>query len=280
MRVSLESRYGMCPLALIGSATASKPRIARWPRDLRVEITLPSASKPLLIEMPSFILSPCAAVRFNRSDPAKSTMLNLLVTTTYSESDGLGPTNEFGLDIPGVPFENALGGTTDLVPDGVGDRAAAIPTIDVGLFSCRVGVDTSLMGCDALDTSRFLRFWTRVSEKMACDRDDVAFIPVSPVFRLADPSYRYCMTSVRLRTLTSRTPDQMILPSRSSRIEMDTPVPESRSMISSLYSSRKLRRHSHDAPGPEDWRNASARSNIVDTVRGMRPVRGVNSAPA
>lgn len=158
----------MCPLALIGSATACKLDgcFFNMPNS-RVEMTLPSANRPLLIEIPSFILSPCAAVRLSRSDPARSTMLNLLVTTTYSASEGLGPTNEFGLDIADPPLEKALGGTTDLVPDGVGERAAAMPIIDVGLFSCRVGVDTSPKGCDALATRRFFRFWTRVSEKIA-----------------------------------------------------------------------------------------------------------------
>ena len=55
-RVSLESRYGMCGLP-----------------DSSAQMTLPSASRPWLIDIPSFMRSPTAPVRFSRSLPARST---------------------------------------------------------------------------------------------------------------------------------------------------------------------------------------------------------------
>jgi hypothetical protein len=119
-------------------------------------------------------------------------MLNLLVITTMSDSDGEGPMNEFGLvALPGPPFVKLLGGGRD--PEGVGDLAALIPIIEVGLFNPRVGVESSAddSGCEREDgngDTAVRRFCTRVREKIAWDREEVAFIVVSPVFRLADPS--------------------------------------------------------------------------------------------
>lgn len=102
---------------------------------------------------------------------------------------------------------------------------------------------------------------------------------VSPVFLLSDPCWRRLITSARVFTLTSLTPAQTIRPSRSSRMVICNPDPDRRSMISSLYSSRKERRHSQLDPGPEASRVSSTRSKRVWTVRGMSPVRAVNSAP-
>jgi hypothetical protein len=100
--------------------------------------------------------------------------------------------NEFGLvALPGPPFVKLLGGGRD--PEGVGDLAALIPIIEVGLFNPRVGVESSAddSGCEREDGNGDTiarRFCTNVRENMAWDREDVAFIVVSPVFRLADPS--------------------------------------------------------------------------------------------
>ena len=63
--VSFESRYGTClSVAVYPLALANAPT------------TLPRASRPELIAIPSFARSPTALVRFSLSDPAKSTKLN------------------------------------------------------------------------------------------------------------------------------------------------------------------------------------------------------------
>lgn len=58
-----------------------------------------------------------------------------------------------------------------------------------------------------------------VMEKMACERDDWAFMSVSFVRRRTLPCWRLRMTSSFELTFVSRRPDQMILPSLSSRME-------------------------------------------------------------
>ena len=75
IRVSFESRYG----------TWTLPRFSSSPRAL---ITLPSASKPLLMSIPSFNRTPEAPVRLARSDPARSTKWNLLRTISTSFCTG------------------------------------------------------------------------------------------------------------------------------------------------------------------------------------------------
>mmetsp|Transcript_28227 Transcript_28227/g.53753 ORF Transcript_28227/g.53753 Transcript_28227/m.53753 type:complete len:221 (-) Transcript_28227:406-1068(-) len=64
-RVSLDSRYGTCPPRFDSSPSA--------------EMTLPSASSPQLMLMPSFIRPPTAAVFLLRSEPARSTRWNLAI---------------------------------------------------------------------------------------------------------------------------------------------------------------------------------------------------------
>ena len=97
---------------------------------LQAEMTFPSADSPELIDIPSFIRSPSAAVRLSRSDPAKSTILNFDVTTTNSSSRC--PSMEFGRGMPDCFCVNATGGPV-LDPEGVIDLG--IPINDVGLFS-------------------------------------------------------------------------------------------------------------------------------------------------
>lgn len=82
-------------------------------------------------------------------------------------------------------------------------------------------------------------FCVRVKEKMACDRDDWAFMSVSFVRRMEEPCLMRDMTSAVLFTGTSLNPLQRIVPSFSSRIWTSRlePLPSSkasRSMRSSL----------------------------------------------
>jgi hypothetical protein len=56
-------------------------------------MTFPKACSPALILIPSLARSPMADVRFNRSEPARSTKWNLLLSTTHSPS-GSGSSGE------------------------------------------------------------------------------------------------------------------------------------------------------------------------------------------
>jgi len=47
-------------------------------------MTFPNANKPQLIDIPSLALSPVAPVRFNLSEPARSTKWNLAVRVSNS----------------------------------------------------------------------------------------------------------------------------------------------------------------------------------------------------
>lgn len=117
-RVSFESRYGTCVAFFVGSP--------------RAEITFPSALRPALIETASLARSPVAAVRFNRSEPARSTKRNFEVTLTQvppSESCGLAgrpswlgglrPTRLPGRSKVGVPLRPA---GTGLETRGMAER--------------------------------------------------------------------------------------------------------------------------------------------------------------
>lgn len=108
-------------------------------------MTFPKASRPLLMAIPSFMRSPCAAVRLSLSDPAKSTMLNLLVTTTKPLSATLSPTCiEFGRVRPGLCVDmKLLGGGPGRDPDGVADRPDGVcdrPMLEKPIVEFRVGV--------------------------------------------------------------------------------------------------------------------------------------------
>lgn len=126
------------------------------------------------MEIPSFILSPCAAVLLSRSEPARSTMLNLLVTTINSSfAGGLGAGDPYmdvrcGMpEMPDLPVK--LEGGTVLVVVGVPApaRKADIPTVDEGRLRALVGVFGRSVEGVSEPAVLTLFFWTRVREKMA-----------------------------------------------------------------------------------------------------------------
>ena len=121
-----------------------------------------------------------------------------------------GPTEEGrGIPLAGLP------GIADGV-DGAGPFAAAKAE---GGADAEAGKDEPgpADGGGATPPTRFR--WVRVSEKIACEREDWAFMSVSFVRRRAVPERRLAMTSSFEATLISLRPDQMMCPSLSSRID-------------------------------------------------------------
>ena len=213
--MSFESRYGMC---VTDRALAGSPR---------AEMTLPSACRPELIDMASLARSPTAAVRLSRSEPARSTkcILDTASRTSLSSRSspsrsgekGVGVARPLPMTLAGRRLKRLLLGVEGR-PPGVG-----LDTRDDGrLLSDARCCGSRLAGDGGGAIAAFSsppRRWTSVSEKMACDRDDCAFMSVPAVCRTREPIASAAITSAADRTLSSRRPDQMIVPSLASRID-------------------------------------------------------------
>mmetsp|Transcript_33958 Transcript_33958/g.46579 ORF Transcript_33958/g.46579 Transcript_33958/m.46579 type:complete len:213 (-) Transcript_33958:264-902(-) len=189
MRVSLESRYG----------TNTLPRFWSSPSAL---ITLPSASRPLLISIPSFIVLPCAPVRFARSLPAKSTKWNLLLRTSACP----------------LRLEEELGSIDDCLTDASSSPPSSCRDCDIGA----VCTGSEWMVC------------SMVMVKMAWDLDEALFILVAAVVRFLVPSARHFIICSYEVTSSSRAPETNTSPAGVSRIDtFEVFVPSKRSLISS-----------------------------------------------
>ena len=236
--MSFESRYGMC---VTERALAGSPR---------AEMTLPSACRPELMDMASLARSPTAAVRLSRSEPARSTkcILDTASRTSLSSRSSPSRSGEKGVGVV-RPLPMTLAGRwLKRLPLGVEGRppGVGLETRDDGrlLSDARCcGNRLAGDGGGAIAGLSSPRRWTSVSEKMACDRDDCAFMSVPAVCRTREPIASAAITSAADRTLSSRRPDQMIVPSLASRIDSAGRSPSgmsgstSRSIRSSLYSS-------------------------------------------
>lgn len=115
------------------------------------------------MEIPSLARSPTALVRFNLSEPAKSTKWNLLTRRCH---------DPLSVDVRLVAEEEILSVPSRGVP------STGFPSID--------SVDPSpAFSSDGVFGVKLCCF--NVTEKIACERDDETFISVAPVVRQRDP---------------------------------------------------------------------------------------------